>query len=120
MKFGTLVEMSIVFVSSPQQNNTRSPWFQTLLNEMLTHLERRRKDKECRCAWLEFIEPLLNAAGSGLANLPSAGRSRSVEGSSVDGGSGDNTLPMKTRGNLLIMQIQQFLIVIPGNNCGSR
>ncbi|KAI4372950.1 hypothetical protein MLD38_011128 [Melastoma candidum] len=59
----TVVEMSAVFVSSTQQNNPRSPWFEKLLNEMLSHLERQPRNKERRCAWLKFIEPLLNAAG---------------------------------------------------------
>lgn len=37
--------------------------FERLLNEMLSHLERQPRNKECRIAWLELIEPLLNAVG---------------------------------------------------------
>ncbi|KAM4100272.1 hypothetical protein ACB094_05G055900 [Castanea mollissima] len=34
-----------------------------MLNEMLSHSERRPRDKERRVAWLKYIEPLLSAVG---------------------------------------------------------
>ncbi|XP_030469478.1 uncharacterized protein At2g39910 [Syzygium oleosum] len=58
-----VVEMSVLLVTSTQRNNPRSPWFERLLNEMLSHLERQPRNKECRIAWLELIEPLLNVVG---------------------------------------------------------
>ncbi|XP_030540416.1 uncharacterized protein At2g39910 [Rhodamnia argentea] len=58
-----VVEMSVLLVTSTQRNNPRSPWFERLLNEMLSHLERQPRNKERRTAWLELIEPLLNVVG---------------------------------------------------------
>ncbi|GAB2288440.1 hypothetical protein Dimus_022773 [Dionaea muscipula] len=57
------VEMSVLFVTSTQKNNPRSPWFAKLLDEMLGHLERQPRDKERCIAWLNFIEPLLYGVG---------------------------------------------------------
>ncbi|KAF8006298.1 hypothetical protein BT93_K0558 [Corymbia citriodora subsp. variegata] len=57
------VEMSVLLVTSTQRDNPRSPWFERLLNEMLSHLERQPRNKERRIAWLELIEPLLNVVG---------------------------------------------------------
>ncbi|GAB4831872.1 hypothetical protein Ancab_005887 [Ancistrocladus abbreviatus] len=57
------VELSVLFVTSTQRSNPRSPWFEKLLNEMLGHLERQPRDKERRTAWLKFIEPVFNSLG---------------------------------------------------------
>lgn len=37
--------------------------YERILNEMLGHLERQPKNKDRRIAWLELVEPLLNAVG---------------------------------------------------------
>lgn len=58
-----VVEMSVLLVSSTQQSNPRSQWYEKLLNEMLNHLERQPRNKERRVAWLRHIEPLLNSVG---------------------------------------------------------
>ncbi|KAK1355204.1 hypothetical protein POM88_048460 [Heracleum sosnowskyi] len=39
------------------------PWYEKLLNEMLSHLERQPRNKERRTAWLKHIDPLFNSAG---------------------------------------------------------
>ncbi|GLT93009.1 hypothetical protein SLE2022_108160 [Rubroshorea leprosula] len=58
-----VVEMSVLLVTCIQKSNPRSPWFERMLNEMLSHLERQPRNKERRVAWLKFIEPILNAVG---------------------------------------------------------
>ncbi|KAK7842948.1 uncharacterized protein CFP56_013235 [Quercus suber] len=58
-----VVEMSTLLVTCIQSGNPRSPWFERMLNEMLSHLERQPRDKERRVAWLKYIEPLLSAVG---------------------------------------------------------
>lgn len=58
-----VVEMSTLLVTCTQKGNPRSPWFERMLIEMLSHLERQPRDKERRIVWLKFIDPLLNAVG---------------------------------------------------------
>ncbi|XP_050250679.1 uncharacterized protein At2g39910 isoform X1 [Quercus robur] len=58
-----VVEMSTLLVTCIQSGNPRSPWFERMLNEMLSHLERQPRDKERCVAWLKYIEPLLSAVG---------------------------------------------------------
>ncbi|KAG8644976.1 hypothetical protein MANES_10G018500v8 [Manihot esculenta] len=58
-----VVEMSVLLVTCIQQSNPRSPWFERMLNEMLSHLERQPRNKDRRVAWLTFIEPLLHSVG---------------------------------------------------------
>ncbi|KAI5670543.1 hypothetical protein M9H77_10907 [Catharanthus roseus] len=58
-----VVEMSVLLVTSTQQSNPRSQWYEKLLNEMLNHLERQPRNKERRVVWLRHIEPLLNGVG---------------------------------------------------------
>ncbi|XP_019182523.1 PREDICTED: uncharacterized protein At2g39910 isoform X1 [Ipomoea nil] len=58
-----VVEMSVLMVTSTQKSNPRSIWYEKLLNEMLSHLERQPKNKERRIAWLKHIEPLFNGVG---------------------------------------------------------
>ncbi|KAI7734177.1 hypothetical protein M8C21_022086 [Ambrosia artemisiifolia] len=58
-----VVEMSVLLVSCTQQNNPRSPWFEKVLNEMLSHLWRQPRSKERRIAWLKHIEPLFCGMG---------------------------------------------------------
>ncbi|KAM1126183.1 hypothetical protein ACFX2B_040893 [Malus domestica] len=58
-----VVEMSVLIVTCTQQSNPRSPWFDKMLNEMLSHLERQSRNKERRVAWLRHIEPLFNGVG---------------------------------------------------------
>lgn len=58
-----VVEMSVLLVTCTQQSNPRSSWYEKLLNEMLSHLERQPRNKERRNAWLKHITPLLNGLG---------------------------------------------------------
>ncbi|KAH0979644.1 hypothetical protein GBA52_006821 [Prunus armeniaca] len=58
-----VVEMSVLIVTCTQQSNPRSAWFDRMLNEMLSHLERQPRNKERRVAWLRHIEPLFNGVG---------------------------------------------------------
>ncbi|XP_059458925.1 uncharacterized protein At2g39910 isoform X3 [Corylus avellana] len=58
-----VVEMSALLVTCTQKGNPRSPWFERMLNEMLSHLERQPRNKERRIAWLKYIEPVLTAVG---------------------------------------------------------
>ncbi|KVI06976.1 uncharacterized protein At2g39910 [Cynara cardunculus var. scolymus] len=58
-----VVEMSVLLVTCTQQNNPRSPWFEKLVNEMLSHLWRQPSSKERRISWLMHIEPLLRGMG---------------------------------------------------------
>jgi hypothetical protein len=57
------VEMSVLLLTSTQQNNPRSIWYEKSMNEMLSHLERQPKDKERRIIWLKHIDPIFNALG---------------------------------------------------------
>ncbi|KAG9160776.1 hypothetical protein Leryth_008608 [Lithospermum erythrorhizon] len=57
------VEMSVLMATSTQRSDPRSEWYEKLLNEMLSHLERQPRDKSRRIAWLKNIEPLLNVIG---------------------------------------------------------
>lgn len=61
--WGLVVEMSVLLVTSIQKRNPRSPWFERMLNEMLSHLERQPRNKERRVAWLNCIEPVFDAVG---------------------------------------------------------
>ncbi|XWS07676.1 hypothetical protein CRYUN_Cryun41cG0010200 [Craigia yunnanensis] len=58
-----VVEMSVLLVTCIQRDNPRSSWFEKMLNEMLSHLERQPRNKERCIAWLKFIEPIFNAIG---------------------------------------------------------
>ncbi|KAK9913678.1 hypothetical protein M0R45_037488 [Rubus argutus] len=58
-----VVEMSVLVVTRTQQSNPRSAWFDRILNEMLSHLERQPRNKERRVAWLRHVEPLFNGVG---------------------------------------------------------
>ncbi|PON87186.1 Coatomer beta subunit [Trema orientale] len=58
-----VVEMSVLLVTCFQRSNPRSPWFEKMLNEMLSHLERQPRNKDRRVAWLQHIEPLFNSVG---------------------------------------------------------
>ncbi|KAL6977440.1 hypothetical protein U1Q18_026239 [Sarracenia purpurea var. burkii] len=58
-----VVEMSVVLLTCIQRNNPRSPWFERMLSEMLSHLERQPRNKERRVAWLRHIEQLFNVVG---------------------------------------------------------
>ncbi|XP_042512172.1 uncharacterized protein At2g39910 isoform X1 [Macadamia integrifolia] len=58
-----VVEMSVLLVTCIQRRNPRSSWFERMLTEMLSHLERQPRNKERRIAWLELIEPVLNGMG---------------------------------------------------------
>nr|XP_043616941.1 uncharacterized protein At2g39910 [Erigeron canadensis] len=58
-----VVEMSVLMVTSIQQSNPRSSWYEKLLNEMLSHLWRQPRSKERRIAWLKHIEPLFSGMG---------------------------------------------------------
>nr|GEV76895.1 hypothetical protein [Tanacetum cinerariifolium] len=55
-----VVEMSVLLVTSTQQNNSHSSWYEKLLNEMLSHLWRQPRSKERRISWLKYIEPLFS------------------------------------------------------------
>ncbi|XP_012449621.1 uncharacterized protein At2g39910 [Gossypium raimondii] len=58
-----VVEMSVLLVTCIQRDNPRSLWFEKMLNEMLSHLERQPRNKERRIAWLKLIEPIFNSIG---------------------------------------------------------
>ncbi|KAF4395684.1 hypothetical protein CsatB_009382 [Cannabis sativa] len=58
-----VVEMSVVLVTCIQQSNPRSPWFERILNEMLSHLDRQPRNMDRRVAWLQHVEPLFNSIG---------------------------------------------------------
>ncbi|XWS74861.1 hypothetical protein CRYUN_Cryun01aG0034400 [Craigia yunnanensis] len=58
-----VVEMSVLLVTCIQRDNPRSSWFEKMLNEMLSHLERQPRNKERHIAWLKFFEPIFNAIG---------------------------------------------------------
>ncbi|KAI3508521.1 hypothetical protein L1887_23529 [Cichorium endivia] len=58
-----VVEMSVLLVTSTQQNNPRSQWYEKVMNEMLSHLWRQPRSKERRIAWLKHIDPLFNGMG---------------------------------------------------------
>ncbi|KAF9601858.1 hypothetical protein IFM89_023623 [Coptis chinensis] len=58
-----VVEMSVLVLTSTQQKNPRSSWFEKIMNEMLSHLERQPRDKERYIIWLELIEPVFSAMG---------------------------------------------------------
>ncbi|KAJ0045054.1 hypothetical protein Pint_06423 [Pistacia integerrima] len=58
-----VVEMSVLLVTSTQRSNCRSSWFERILNEMLSHLERQPRNKDRYVAWLKYIEPLFSALG---------------------------------------------------------
>ncbi|GKB70955.1 armadillo-like helical domain-containing protein [Tanacetum coccineum] len=58
-----VVEMSVLLVTSTQENNPRSSWYEKLLNEMLSHLWRQPRSKERRISWLKYIEPLFSGMG---------------------------------------------------------
>ncbi|KAI5346523.1 hypothetical protein L3X38_014402 [Prunus dulcis] len=58
-----VVEMSVLIVTCTEQSNPRSAWFDRMLKEMLSHLERQPRNKERRVAWLRHIEPLFNGVG---------------------------------------------------------
>ncbi|XP_002530409.2 uncharacterized protein At2g39910 [Ricinus communis] len=58
-----VVEMSILLATHIQRSNPRSPWFERILNEMLSHLERQPRNTDRRIAWLTFVEPLFHAVG---------------------------------------------------------
>uniref|UniRef100_M1AB79 Uncharacterized protein n=2 Tax=Solanum tuberosum TaxID=4113 RepID=M1AB79_SOLTU len=58
-----VVQMSVLMVTFTQKSNPRSIWYEKLLNEMLSHLERQPRNKERRVAWLQHIEPLFNGLG---------------------------------------------------------
>ncbi|GAA0184849.1 hypothetical protein LIER_32137 [Lithospermum erythrorhizon] len=49
--------------TSTQGSNPCSIWYERLLNEILSHLERKPRDKGRRITWLMHIEPLLNGIG---------------------------------------------------------
>lgn len=58
-----VVEASVVLVALTQKSNPRSPWFERMLNEMLSHLERQPRNKERRIAWLKSVDSLFNGVG---------------------------------------------------------
>ncbi|XP_052187389.1 uncharacterized protein At2g39910 isoform X2 [Diospyros lotus] len=58
-----VVEMSVALLSCIQRSNPRSSWIERILSEMLSHLERQPRNKECRIAWLKHIGQLFNVAG---------------------------------------------------------
>ncbi|KAL5568932.1 hypothetical protein UlMin_025507 [Ulmus minor] len=58
-----VVEMSVLLVTCIQRSNPRSSWYERMLNEMLSHLERQPRNKERRVAWLQHVEPLFNCVG---------------------------------------------------------
>ncbi|KAK6929441.1 Glycoside hydrolase family 17 [Dillenia turbinata] len=61
--WGYVVEMSVLLVTCTQRHNPRSLWFEKMLNEMLSHLERQPRNKERRIAWLELVDLLFNCLG---------------------------------------------------------
>ncbi|XP_045803042.1 uncharacterized protein At2g39910 [Trifolium pratense] len=58
-----VIEASITLMSLTHKSNPRSPWFERMLNEMLSHLERQPRNKERRIAWLKSVESLFNGVG---------------------------------------------------------
>ncbi|GAU40079.1 hypothetical protein TSUD_151230 [Trifolium subterraneum] len=58
-----VVEASITLMSLTHKSNPRSPWFEKMLNEMFSHLERQPRNKERRIAWLKSVESLFNGVG---------------------------------------------------------
>ncbi|GMI72589.1 hypothetical protein like AT2G39910 [Hibiscus trionum] len=56
-----VVEMSVLLVTCIQRDDPRSLWFEKILTEMLSHLERQPRNRERRIAWLKFIEPIFNS-----------------------------------------------------------
>ncbi|XP_057510544.1 uncharacterized protein At2g39910-like [Actinidia eriantha] len=58
-----VVEMSVVLLTCIQRSNPRSTWFERILSEMLSHLERHPRNKERRISWLKHIEQLFNVVG---------------------------------------------------------
>ncbi|XP_050211030.1 uncharacterized protein At2g39910 [Mercurialis annua] len=58
-----VVEMSVIIVTHIHRSNPRSPWFERMLSEMLSHLERQPRNKDRRTEWLKFIGPLFDAVG---------------------------------------------------------
>ncbi|XP_033509739.1 uncharacterized protein At2g39910 isoform X1 [Nicotiana tabacum] len=58
-----VVQMSVLMVTFTQKSNARSIWYEKMLNEMLSHLERQPRNKERRIAWLQHVEPLFNGLG---------------------------------------------------------
>ncbi|OVA17697.1 Protein of unknown function DUF2454 [Macleaya cordata] len=58
-----VVEMSVLMVTCTQRRNPRSSWFERMMNEMLSHLERQPRNKDRRTAWLELIEPVFDNMG---------------------------------------------------------
>ncbi|KAI3911143.1 hypothetical protein MKW92_047082 [Papaver armeniacum] len=58
-----VVEMSVLMVTCTQRKNPRSSWFERMMNEMLSHLERQPRHKDRRNSWLELIEPVFNSMG---------------------------------------------------------
>ncbi|KAI3906499.1 hypothetical protein MKW98_009407 [Papaver atlanticum] len=58
-----VVEMSVLMVTCTQRKNPRSSWFEKMMNEMLSHLERQPRHKDRRNSWLELIEPVFNSMG---------------------------------------------------------
>ncbi|MCL7043310.1 hypothetical protein MKW94_024376 [Papaver nudicaule] len=58
-----VVEMSVLMVTCTQRKNPRSSWFEMMMNEMLSHLERQPSHKDRRNSWLELIEPVFNSMG---------------------------------------------------------
>ncbi|XXG51595.1 hypothetical protein AAC387_Pa03g0128 [Persea americana] len=58
-----IVEMSVLMITCMQRSNPRSSWFERMLGEMLSHLERQPKNMERRISWLQLIEPVFNAMG---------------------------------------------------------
>ncbi|CAN1257167.1 Uncharacterized protein At2g39910 [Linum perenne] len=58
-----VVEMSVLLVTSIHPNNPRSHWYERMLGEMLSHLERQPRNKDRRVAWLKSIDPLFDSIG---------------------------------------------------------
>ncbi|GFY83572.1 ARM repeat superfamily protein [Actinidia rufa] len=58
-----VVEMSVVLLDCIWRSNPHSTWFERMLSEMLSHLERHPRNKECRISWLKHIEQLFNVVG---------------------------------------------------------
>ncbi|XP_024023047.1 uncharacterized protein At2g39910 [Morus notabilis] len=58
-----VVEMSVLLVTCIQRGNPRSSWYERILNEMLSHLERQPRNKDIRVVWLQHIEPLFSSVG---------------------------------------------------------
>ncbi|KAI4299464.1 hypothetical protein L6164_032924 [Bauhinia variegata] len=58
-----VIEASVVLVTRTQRSNPRSPWFEKMLNDMFSHLERQPRNKERRIVWLESADSLFNGVG---------------------------------------------------------